>query len=71
MEVRGLILFLIFTIIIASSTSQMTPPTIDEIVIREKIDRVGKVQDGGAEDLEKVLSKGINEKLKGVLNLNT
>lgn len=32
--------------------------------VYEKVDRAGKIQDGGAQDLEKVLSKGIMDEFK-------
>lgn len=37
---------------------------IDSMEVYEKIDRAGKVQDGGAQDLEKVLTKGIDDEFK-------
>lgn len=56
---RALIFLLIFTI--ASSSSQKYDKEIDDLVIHEKIDRVGNVQDGGAEDLEILITKDVME----------
>lgn len=54
---RALIFLLIFSI--ASLSSQKYDKEIDDLVIHEKIDRVGNVQDGGAEDLEILITKDV------------
>lgn len=59
MEVRGRALIFVLFYVIASSSSQTYDKEIDDLVIYEKIDRVGNVQDGGAEDLEKLITKDV------------
>lgn len=59
MEVRGRALIFVLFFVIASSSSQTYDKEIDDLVIYEKIDRVGNVQDGGAEDLEKLITKDV------------
>jgi hypothetical protein len=59
MKVHRIILTLtLIHIIIVSSQEE-----IDDLVIYEKIDRAGKVQDGGEEDLGKIIEKSVNENL--------
>lgn len=53
MDVKALIFITLFLIKFATSA------TIDSMVVYEKIDRAGKIQDGGDQDLEKVLTKSI------------
>lgn len=57
MDVRGRAL--IFLLIFAIASSQTADKEIDKLVVYEKIDRVGSVQDGGAEDLEKLITKDV------------
>ena len=59
MEVRGRALIFLLVFVIASSSSLKYDKEIDDLVIYEKIDRVGNVQDGGAEDLEKLITKDV------------
>lgn len=70
MKVQRIVLTLILIFIIIVSSQE----EIDELVIYEKIDRAGKIQDGGEEDLGKLITKSVNEKLamdKGLSKLIT
>lgn len=58
MDVKALIFITLFLINFATSTGE-----IDSMVVYEKIDRAGKIQDGGAQDLEKVLTKSILDEM--------
>lgn len=61
MKVLGIVLSLtLIYIIIVSSQEEES----DELVIFEKIDRAGSVQDGGEEDLGKFISKSVNDELE-------
>lgn len=61
MNVKTLVLFYLSLVDFAISKKE---ENIDTIKIYEKIDRVGNVQDGGAQDLEKVLTKGIMDEFE-------
>lgn len=55
------VITLIFCISLLLIDFATSTKEIDSIEVYEKIDRAGKIQDGGTQDLEKVLTKGIND----------
>jgi hypothetical protein len=65
MKVVSLILISLLLIDFASFTNEIQEENeIDSLVVHEKIDRAGKIQDGGAQDLEKILTKGIMDEFE-------
>lgn len=64
MNVKTSILITLFLINLANSDDINGGYDIDTLIIREKIDRVGNIQNGGELDMGKALNKNIMDRFE-------